>query len=136
MALTVKIISPQKEHFNSEAISVHLKTDLGELDILENHATLVGTMKFSKIYVNHKTSTSIYLLQQGAVSINNENSVTIQGLDIHEESELKIENIDQYLRHLADLLADPTKYNKYQIEFLEEQRDALQEALQDKKTEQ
>jgi len=49
--MLVKIISPDKTLFLAEAQELLLRTDGGELGILDNHAPLIGTLKAGIIRV-------------------------------------------------------------------------------------
>ncbi|MDA0208448.1 MAG: F0F1 ATP synthase subunit epsilon [bacterium] len=128
-SLNVTLRTPLKTLFDSEADSVRLKTDLGRMEILPGHATLVGSILYSKVYIRHGGTEEAFVVRQGSVSVDEAGNVAVLVMDADKEAELSIESMEEYLRLIAEQLENPEALNSYQRTFLEEQRQALQEAM-------
>ena len=49
--MIVEIITPEKEFFKGEAISVKVPGSMGEFEILENHAPIISTLQEGEIRI-------------------------------------------------------------------------------------
>lgn len=128
-SLNVTLRTPLKTLFDGEADSVRLKTDLGRMEILPNHATLVGSILYSKVSIQHGGTEELFVVRQGSVSVDEEGNVAVLVMDADKEEELSVESMEEYLRLIVEQLENPDALNGYQQKFLEEQRQALQEAM-------
>lgn len=130
--LRVTLRTPQAVLFDGEADSVRLKTDLGRMEILPDHATLVGTVLYSKVYIRHENTEDQFVMRQGSATVAENGRVYLLANDAHKEDALTIQNLQDYLTYLAKQL-ETGKLNDYQMQFLEEQRKALEEQMQETK---
>lgn len=128
--LHVSLRTPTGVLFDGKAEGLRLKTDLGRMEVLPDHATLVGTILYSKVYIRHGSSEERFVIRQGSVSVNEKGEAKIFANQAQKEEEISIENMRDYLTYLAEQLAGGG-LNDYQMQFLEEQRKALQEGIEE-----
>jgi F-type H+-transporting ATPase subunit epsilon len=76
MALTVKIIAPDKVVWDGTADEVILPSATGELGILSNHAPLVSALGIGVLQVKTKGETTKLVVMGGFVEVEN-NEVTV-----------------------------------------------------------
>lgn len=126
--LHVTLRTPTSVLFDGEAQALRLKTDLGRMEVLPDHATLVGTILYSKVYVHHGDTEEKFVIRQGSVSVDEKNNATVLAYEAHKEAELSVENMNDYLEYIAKQLEEGG-LNDYQVQFLEKRRAALQEEL-------
>lgn len=128
--LHVTLRTPTSTLFDGEAQVLRLKTDLGRMEILPNHATLVGTILYSKVFIRHGDKEEKFIIRQGSVAVDGNKNAVVLANEAHKEEELSIQNMKEYLDYLVKELAEG-KLNEYQSQFLEERRAALQEEIQE-----
>lgn len=128
--LHVTLRTPTKVLFDGEAQALRLKTDLGRMEVLPDHATLVGTILYSKVYVHQGDTEQRFVIRQGSVSVDEKNNATVLAYEAHKEDELSVENMQDYLTYVAKQLEEGG-LNEYQVKFLEERRKALQEEMEE-----
>ena len=93
--IVVKFITPQGFNATIKASSVQVKTALGYIEILKNHAPLVALLKPGKLKIaqsgGEKASTFFYIEQSGVIEVF-KNNVTVladngfYGSDLDEEA--------------------------------------------------
>ncbi len=127
-SVTVTLRTPTKVLFDGPADKVRLKTDLGRVEILPGHATLVGTILFSKLYIHYGGKEEKFFLRQGSITVDENSHAIILANEADKEAELSITNMQEYLGYLVKQMETGT-YNDYQMNFLMEQRSALEEGL-------
>ncbi len=118
--------------FDGEVESLKLKTDLGRMEILPNHATLVGTILYSRVFVKSAGDEKEFIIRQGSVSVDGSGSASVLSAEGHAEETLSIHDIDDYLRYITGVLHGDKPLNDYQKKFLEEQRYAFEETKKEK----
>ena len=128
--VNVTFRTPTKIMFEGPADKVRLKTDLGRVEILPGHATLVGTVLFSKVYIHHGTTEEKFYMRQGSLTVDAKGNATLLANEADKETELSIDSMQDYLKYLVELI-DSGKHNDYQMKFLMEQRQALEEGITD-----
>ncbi|MDG1950310.1 MAG: hypothetical protein P8J32_05865 [bacterium] len=126
---TFSLRTPLATFFEGEVDAVRLKTDLGRMEILPDHATLVGTMLYSRVYVRQGATEHPFVIRQGAVSVDAKGAVRLTALDVQEAEGISIESVEEYLVYLNKQLSGEQELNDYQKNFLAEQRSALKETL-------
>ena len=121
--------TPLATIFEGEVDAVRLKTDLGRMEILPDHATLVGTILYSRVYIRRGGREDSYMIRQGAESVDAQGVARVTALDAQETKTIKAESIQEYLVYLNKQISGGNGLNDYQKNFLAEQRMALQESL-------
>ena len=120
--------TPTRILFDGEAHALRLKNDLGRMEVLPGHATLLGSILHSKVYVRHGDTEEKYIMNQGSMAIDGKGNVKILADDAHKEQELTVANMREYLEHLVEQM-ESEELNEYQVKFLQERRQALQQAI-------
>ncbi len=126
--INVTFRTPSKVIFEGPADKVRLKTDLGRVEILPNHATLVSTVLFSKVYIYHSSTEEKFFMRQGTMAVDEKGDVILLANEAEKEAEMTIDSMQEYLTYLVSQI-DSGKHNDYQMKFLMEQREALQGSL-------
>lgn len=121
--------SPINTPFEGEVDSVKLKTDLGRMEILPGHATLIGTILYSRVFVRTGATEQEYVIRQGSVTVDETGHVRLLAQDIQEAGNITIESLEQYLVYISKQLDNGHTLNEYQRTFLQEQRDAIEESM-------
>lgn len=88
MALTLKIVVPEKVVLERTVTSVILPTALGEIEILEGHLPIIGILEAGTVFYkqdNHVTSmaidTGFFKLQGSSLTLLTEAAIDVQVLD-------------------------------------------------------
>lgn len=126
------IQTPTETLFDGAVDSVRFKTDLGRMEVLSNHATLVGTILYSKVYTRQAQHEEQFIVRHGSVSVDGQGNTTVLAIEAHKEAEMTIATMESYLHYLVEQMEHPERFNAYQIQFLQEQRDALQQGIEEK----
>ena len=121
--------TPLATVFEGDVDVVRLKTDLGLMEILPEHATLVGTILFSRVSIWQDGKEVVYLVRQGSVSVDESGVARVACLIADPVESLDVQSIENYLRSLTEMLDGERELNDYQKTFLQEQRAALEESL-------
>jgi F0F1-type ATP synthase epsilon subunit len=128
---TFSLRSPLETVFEGQVENVRLKTDLGMMEILPDHASLVGTILYSQVAVRHDGTEENFIIRQGSVSVDEQGVARITALNVEKESSLSVTSIEEYLVYINEQLTGERTLNDYQVKFLGEQRAALEESLKD-----
>lgn len=128
--LHVTLRTPSALLYEGEAQALRLKTDLGRIEVLPDHATLVGTILYSKVYIRHGDTEEKFIIRQGSIAVDEHNNATVLAHEAHKEEEISVENMQEYLTHIARQI-DEGGLNDYQMQFLEERRKALQQEMEE-----
>lgn len=125
--------TPLNTIFEGDVDAVRLKTDLGQMEILPDHATLAGTILFSRVNIHSGGVEQVYIIRQGSVSVDSQGVVRVTALDAQEAESLSVKSVEEYLLYLNKQLSGEQQLNDYQKKFLSEQRSALEETLSETK---
>ena len=128
--LELNLKTPTTEVFSGKVRSVALTTAEGRMVVLPGHIDLTGNILFSDITFTSNGVVKTYFARNGVVYVDkNENSVDILCLSIEEKKVVKTVEVERYLEWINKQLdkSDPSnsKVNKYQIQFLENEKIAL-----------
>lgn len=127
------LLTPTKELFSGAVRSVHLSTDLGEMELLPGHASLVGAVAVSRVVVSLETpgSTETFLVRQGSISFEMEQNtarlVAYTGEILKNASRESLKEFHSFVR---EMLNKPENLNQYQIKFLESESSALEKSIE------
>ena len=126
------IQTPIETLFEGTVDSLRIKTDLGRMEVLPDNATIVGMILYSKVFARHSGQEEKFIIRHGSVSVDEKGNTTVLALEAHKEAEMTVKTMEEYLQYLGEQLKNPDQFNDYQKQFLEEQRDALQQGIEDK----
>lgn len=129
--LHVELVTPSQTWFNGPADLVHLSTDLGEMEILPGHATLVGTMSVSEVVVKVADHHEDFLMRLGSVSVA-EDGVTVKILAqvCEKRAEMDATSLRDYIDYVEKMLGSEEGLSEYQVKFLGEQKASVEKTLQ------
>ena len=128
--LNVEILTPAKSWFNGPADIVHLSTDLGEMEILPGHATLVGTGSVSEVAVKSGDHVEDFLLRLASVSVAGDGlTVKILAQVAEKRAEMNATSLRDYIDYVEKMLGSKEELSEYQVKFLGEQRASVEKTL-------
>jgi F0F1-type ATP synthase epsilon subunit len=118
----------------AEARSITLATDLGQMQILPGHLSLVGTISASPVLIALAgTEELTYLIRQGVVTIvqapNGDTLVTIAAQLVEKKEDVSIESLQSFREKMRQAFENKEDLSTYQIEFLTEQLDSVDRAI-------
>ena len=129
--LQVELRTPSQTWFHGPADLVHLSTDLGEMEILPGHATLVGTASVSEVVIKNGDHHEDYLLRLGSVSVEPDGeTVRILAQVCEKRAEMNAASLREYIDFVESMLGAPGKLSEYQVKFLGEQKASVEKTLQ------
>lgn len=126
---TFTLRTPLKTFFEGEVDAVRLRTDLGRMEILPGHASIVGTVLACRVAIHAGGREDVYAVRQGTLSVDEDGNARLTVLHAEKDDEMTVESIQDYLRFVTEQLDGEGELNEYQIKFLEEQRAAMQDLL-------
>jgi F-type H+-transporting ATPase subunit epsilon len=124
--IKVSVLSPNAPAYVGEADALHLATEEGEMDILPGHAALIGLIDFSVLKVKNGQHNEEFYLRGGTVSVEDGETVKILAQDVQSKVNFDLKSLKDYMEFVISRLSKPEELSKYQMKFLEEQKDALE----------
>ncbi|HVM91117.1 MAG TPA: F0F1 ATP synthase subunit epsilon [Verrucomicrobiae bacterium] len=124
------IQTPDHEAYKGPADLVTVSSDTGELQILPEHASLLGTITYSPLRVKSGNTTTEFVLRQGFVFVDREkNSVHVLGMSCEKTEEMNEITAKEYYEFVMSMLDKPEQLNAYQLKHLEGQKLSLERQL-------
>ncbi|MEI7512211.1 MAG: F0F1 ATP synthase subunit epsilon [Candidatus Uhrbacteria bacterium] len=124
------IQTPDREAYRGPADFVTLSSDVGEMQILPGHASMLGTITYSPVRVKHDKTTLDFVLRQGFVFVDQEaNTVNVLGLSCEKTDEVNEITAKEYLQFVLSKLGKPEELNAFQLKHLEGQKMSLEKQL-------
>jgi F0F1-type ATP synthase epsilon subunit len=119
---------------NLPARSVTIATDLGMMQILPGHLSLVGTVTASPVIIATEGSKELtYLVRNAVLTIGEgeagETLVTVAAQLAEKKDEVSIETLQSFREKMHNALEKKEDLSSYQIDFLTEQLDAVDQAI-------
>lgn len=128
--LQLVIHSPEKELFSGDVDSIRIETELGEMEILPDHVSMIGSLLFSPIRVKQGEHDWLFYVRQGIVTVVREKEqVTIIGLSCDKDTEVDHKTIKEYMDFILDKLEKDEDLSDVQIKFLQEQKASLERLI-------
>lgn len=128
--LTVR--TPEAEILNQEAVTaLRITTEGGEMEIKANHATVVGTILFSKMIVSTAEGSDEYIVQRGMIFVSQEeHKVQVLVYQCKKIEEIEYKSAKEYLEFVEKQLAEGADLNDFQMEYLQNERIAMVKQVQ------
>lgn len=126
------IQTPEKQVFQGEAKSIALTLEGGRVVIMANHASMIGTVKFTSatIVTGSEEETDRYIIRQGVLNFDNAtNTCRLMAYYCEQESEVSVEDAKEYLEFIEAELAKGSDLSDFQIEYLENEKIAVSKQL-------
>jgi F0F1-type ATP synthase epsilon subunit len=123
---TVIIRTPTTEPYAGPADMLRLSTEQGDMEMFSGHAPLAGTVLFSNVRVTRGDHREDFWARNGVVLMDpasNVAQVLVQRCERRDEIDYK--SAKEYLDFILARLDRPDELNKYQVQFLEEEKLAV-----------
>lgn len=119
---------------DAPARSVSVSTDLGMMQILPGHLSLVGTITASPVIIALEGTEEVtYLVRQAVLTIAASEAggtiVTIAAQLAEKKDEVSIESLESFRAKMHTALENKEDLSTYQIDFLTEQLDSVDRAI-------
>lgn len=125
--LSVK--TPDSLAYEAEVKSLMIDTEEGRMLVLPHHASLLGSINFSNIFISEGERVYEFSVRNGFLSVKNEtNSVDVLCISCEKIQTVKYTSVENYLKFLEGEL-QKEKLNQYQLEFLESEKFAIVKQL-------
>jgi F0F1-type ATP synthase epsilon subunit len=123
--LTIK--TPVAEAVHEEVKELHLDTEQGRIAILPGHASLTGSVVFSKILVRSHDTEKEFFIQDGIIYTEvGSNTVELLCMSYEEVHEVTESSVDEYINMIKVKLERHEDLNDYQISTLHGEKVALE----------
>ncbi|MCU0660005.1 MAG: hypothetical protein MUD00_00065 [Candidatus Pacebacteria bacterium] len=129
--LSIILQTPEKTLFSGAALSATVQTEEGFLELLDHHATLVGSILSSKITIRRDADTrEEFLVRDAFVTCNNiENSITILALWGEVLEKVNTKTVEEYFAFLKKELLSSENLTPYQLRYVEEQKQSSEQLI-------
>lgn len=129
------IRTPDEKIFESDEISeVNLNTEMGPMTIYAGHASLSGSILFSRLSVKTHDKEDQYLTRRGTIFVDNEkNEVTILVLSCEKKATIVSEELNEYLGYITNLIESGGDLSQIKLKYLEKERLAVEEQVKELK---
>ena len=87
----VDILTPYGKYLSTDATFLSVKTGVGVIGILPNHAPLITTLEISKLVIKDNNDTLIYAIGGGILNIKKGTKVTLLVNSIESRDEIDID---------------------------------------------
>lgn len=129
------IQSPQRILFQGEGDYVAVTTELGDMEIYPNHATLLATISFSKTKIKNAEHEQDFLMRNGLIIVDNEkNEVKLLAQYCEKLSDIDFKTIEEYKNFVLQKLEKKEELNDFQIKHLEQESTSLEQMIEVIKT--
>lgn len=117
------IRTPYEEVYRGEANAITFANEEGELQILEDHASMTATLDFSHILVEEENRDETFIGRKGIFTINNEENEALMLLAYCEkESEVDYATVAQYVEFIEKQLKEGHDLSEFQKLYLRNER--------------
>ncbi len=123
--------TPDGELVNQEVDSVYLTTEVGDIMLLPNHASLSATVTYSPVIVSNVTMREEYVAYRGVLSFSNpknEALLLVQRADFKDK--VDYDGLKTYLKLVQDYLESGKDLSEIHMRFLEGEKIALVQELE------
>lgn len=122
--------TPLETVLKVDAQSVTLDTETGRMVVLPGHASLTGTLTFSKVTVVYDNKTDFFYVKNGTLFIGRQQgSVELLCMTCDLEKEMNRASVEQYLALVKEKLQNKESLGDYQLKFLEREKFALEQQV-------
>lgn len=129
------IRTPDEKVFESDEVSeVNLNTEMGPMTIYAGHASLSGSILFSRLSVKTQGQEDQYLTRRGTVFVDNEkNQATILVLSCEKKATIVFEKLEEYLGYINNLIESGGDLSQVKLRYLEKEKLAVEEQVAEMK---
>ena len=124
------IRTPQEDIYKGHAKTLTLASEDGEMQILEDHASLTATINFTPIIVEEENGEQHYLGRNGIFLFNNEENSGLLLINYCEKkSEISMQTVEEYAKFIEEQLAAGKDLSDFQILYLKNEKIAVEEQI-------
>lgn len=117
------IRTPYEEVYKGEANTLTFATEEGEMQVLEDHASITATLDFSHILVEEENRDETFLGRKGILTFDNESNEALLLLAYCEkESEVDYSTIVEYIAFIENQLKEGKDLSEFQKLYLRNER--------------
>lgn len=122
----LSVRTPEAEIVSQAVESVKVSTENGPMVIYPHHASLSGTIPFSRLFVRAEKGETEYLVKNGVIFISVEtNETRILCYSCQETKDIEYQSAAEYLAYVEEQLKAGANLNDFQIKFLENEKIAM-----------
>lgn len=128
--LTIR--TPQEDIYEGHAKSLTLASEDGEMQILDDHASLTATVNFTPVIVEEENGEQHYLGRNGIFLFNNEENSALLLINYCEKkSEISMQTVEEYAKFIEEQLAAGKDLSDFQVLYLKNERVAVEEQMKE-----
>ena len=134
----VTIRTPDEEILDSKEVrELNLNTESGPMTVYAKHASLSGSILFSRIKVITKDLEEQFLTRRGTIFIDNKkNHVIILVMNCEKKATIVYKKLEDYMAYIENLIASGESLSSVKLAYLEKEKLAVQEQFTDLKKDQ
>lgn len=122
----LSVRTPEAEVISREVNSIKVGTEDGPMVVLPHHASLTGSIPFSRLFIREPDSEKEYLLRSGIIFVSVENNSTrILCYSCQEVKDVEYKTAKEYLDFIEEKLKAGADLNDYQLKFLANEKIAM-----------
>jgi len=124
------IQTPEGEAFDGKAVSIKLRADNGQMQVMAHHASLLATVLFSKIEIETKEGIENYIIRKGIFNFENKsNTANLLCLFCQKEEEIDLSHAKDYLKFIEEQMAAGKDLSQFQLTYLEGEKLAIEKQI-------
>jgi F0F1-type ATP synthase epsilon subunit len=128
--LTVR--TPEGEVIKKEGNSIKVATEIGPMVVYPGHASLTGSIIFSKLWVRTEKEEDEFIVKNGLVFVSlEENSTRILCYSCQEIEDIDYATAKDYLAFVEEKLKTGASLNEFQLKFLKNEKIAMVRQMRD-----
>lgn len=120
MQLVVKVVTPNGVDIQSDADSVIIPTELGEIEVLPGHRPLISILSPGWMVIKNSETSDSYVIDQGFVYITND-TVSIVTDEMLSTKDVDLQAIDAAVERATKILED-ARNNRSTLDPMEIER--------------
>lgn len=127
--LTIR--TPYEEVYKGEVNSLTFANEEGEMQFLEDHASITATLEFSHILVEEENHDETFLGRKGMFTFDNATNESLLLLAYCEkESEVDYQTIQEYIESIEKQLREGKDLSEFQKLYLRNERVGVKKQLE------
>lgn len=130
--LTVR--TPEGEMIKKAVNSIKVATEIGPMVVYHGHASLSGSITFSKLFVRTDQEEDEFIIKNGLLFISlEENAARILCYSCQEIEDIDYSTAHEYLKFVEEKLKSGASLNEFQLKFLKNEKIAMVRQMREMK---
>jgi F0F1-type ATP synthase epsilon subunit len=131
----VTIRTPDEEILDARDIQeLIVNTESGPMTVFAKHASLTGSILFSRLIVKTKDKEDQYMARRGTIFVDNEkNHTVILVLSCEKMTTITFEKLDEYIGYLNSIIESGGDLSSIKLAYLEKEKLAVMEQVAEMK---